>query len=122
MKRIIVIAILLLICLFSANNSFATGVWDQSTVLVGVNPNADWQTGDTVSVKKAALGPSGCTVVKFRPGYGNMPLADNGIAARNRIFATALAAYLSATPVSIWVYDTANCYGLMLEFTDSAPF
>lgn len=105
------------------NSAFAqSGTWDDNVTLVGVNPNGNYQGGDEVRIKKTSAGNSGCTVVKFRPGFGNIPADDNGIAARNRIYVTALAAYLSDKPVSIWVWDTAACYGLMLVFTDSFGF
>jgi hypothetical protein len=104
-----------------SNSAFATGVWDDNVTLLGVSPNGDYAAGDDVRVKKAA-GNSGCTVVKFRPGSGNIPATSVGIDARNRIYATALAAYLVDKPVSIWVYDTVNCYGVALIFTDSSGF
>jgi hypothetical protein len=105
-----------------AGNAEALGVWDMNVTPVGLNPNGDYVNGDEVRIKKANGNTSGCTVVKFRTGYGNIPANENGVAARNRIYATALAAYLADKPVSIWVWDTANCYGLMLEFTDANAF
>jgi hypothetical protein len=113
----------LLLCgLLCMQNAFAVGVWDDNVVLVGLNPNGNYQGGDEVRIKKATGGASGCTVVKFRPGFGNLPSDGNGIDARNRIYATALAAFMADKPVSIWVWDTTNCYGLMLVFTDSSGF
>jgi hypothetical protein len=113
---------LLLTSLLCTNSAFAVGVLDDNATLVGLNPNGNYIGGDEVRIKKASAGASGCTVVKFRPGFGNLPADANGIAARDRIYATALAAYLSDKPVSIWVWDTANCYGLMLVFTDTSAF
>jgi len=111
----------LIVGLFCSNPAFAVGVWDDNVTLLGVSPNGEWSTGDDVRIKKAA-GGSGCTVVKFRPGYGSIPATSVGIDVRNRIYATALAAYIAAKPVSIWVYDIPNCYGVALIFTNSSGF
>ena len=113
---------LMLTGLLSINFAFADGVWDDNVVLIGLNPNGNFQGGDEVRIKKATGGASGCTIVKFRPGFGNLPADSSGIDARNRIYAAALAAFMADKPVSIWVWDTTNCYGLMLEFTDGSPF
>lgn len=121
-SRKVIFWALLCMSLFCVSNAFATGVWDDNVTLVGVNPNGNSQGGDEVRIKKATGGNSGCTVVKFRPGFGNITSDSNGIDARNRIYATALGAFLSDKPVSIWVWDTTNCYGLMLVFTDSSGF
>lgn len=115
-------ASLLSLCVLPAGSGSAAGVWDVDVTLLGVNPNGDYQSGDEVRIKKSTPSSSGCTVVKFRPGYGNLPGGEVGVAARDRIYATALAAFLAGQPVSIWVWDVTNCYGVMLEFTDSAPF
>lgn len=121
-NRKVIFRALLCMSLLCISNAFAAGVWDDNVVLVGLNPSGNYQTGDEVRIKKTSGGSSGCTVVKFRPGYGNIPPDSTGIDARNRIYATALAAFLSDKPVSIWVWDTTNCYGLMLVFTDSSGF
>ncbi len=77
---------------------------------------------DKSTNKKTTGGNSGCTVVKFKPGFGNIPNDADGIDARNRIYSAALAAFLSNKTVSIWVYDVPNCYGSMLIIGDAAPF
>ena len=121
-SRAVIIGTLLWMSLLCVNSAFAAGVWDDNVILVGLNPNGNYAGGDEVRIKKASGGNSGCTVVKFRPGSGSIPADATGIAVRDRIYATALAAYLSDKPVSIWVWDTADCYGVMLVFTDSTGF
>lgn len=120
-KRILTLSGILTAGLFWTSIGFTAGVWDDNVVLLGVNANGSYQIADEVRIKKASGGNSGCTVVKFRPGSGSIPADTNGTAARDRIYATALAAYLTDKPVSIWVWDT-NCYGVMLVFTDSSGF
>ena len=121
-SRKVAFGALLCMSISCVSSAFAAGVWDDNATLLGVNPNGNYQGGDEIRIKKATAGSSGCTVVKFRPGFGNITSDSNGIDARNRIYATALAAYLSDKPVSIWVWDTANCYGLMLVLSDSGGF
>lgn len=114
--------ILIYTCLFFVSSVFAAGVWDDNVLLVGVNPNGNYLGGDEVRIKKNSTGTSGCTVVKFRPGFGNIPADSNGVDARERIYALALTAFMTDKPVSIWVWDTTNCYGLMMVFTDTGGF
>ena len=121
-NRKAVFGALLAMSLFCISSAFAAGVWDDNVTIVGVNPNGNYQTGGEVRIKKASGGNSGCTVVIFSPGFGNIPSDSNGIDARNRIYATALAAYMSNIPVSVWVWDTTNCYGLSLVFTNTSGF
>ena len=101
---------------------YAVGTWDKGETILGLNPNGDFVAGDEVRIKKASTGTSGCEVVKFKPGFGNIPNDPNGIATRDRIYSTALAAFLAGKKVSIWVYDVPNCYGLMLTIGDTNPF
>ena len=119
MRVLISLAVAVFATVFCPMNAFAVGIWDQNAMLVGVNANADYVGGEEVSVKKSTAGVSGCAVVKFKPGQGNIPATAAGAAARDRIYAAALAALMAGSPVSIWVYDTTNCYGVMLVVGDS---
>jgi hypothetical protein len=121
-KTLVVVACLVLSLVCISGDALAVGVWDIGVTIVGVSPNGDWQSGDEVRIKLATTGASGCQIIRFKPGFGHLPDDFNGEAARNRIYAAALAALLSQKQVSVWVYDTTDCYGLMLTIGDTGPF
>ena len=118
MRTFRTLAVAGLATVFFQANAFAVGTWDLNATLVGINANGDYIGGEEVRVKKTDTGSSGCAVVKFKPGQGNIPATAAGAAARDRIYAAALAALMAGSPVSIWVYDTTNCYGVMLVVGD----
>jgi hypothetical protein len=120
MKKLVTIVAVILISL--SGNLLAAGVWDNSVTIVGLNPNGDWQSPIEVRIKIKTKGGSGCEVIKFRPGKGNIQNSPEGIGAVNRIYSTALAAFMSEKKISIWVYDIPNCFGLMLVIGDTGGF